>query len=332
MRVLITGGTGFIGSQLARRLLGSGHQVRLLSLIQTDSERANAEDLRARGAELLEGTVADRSLHAAALRDVQVVHHIAATMREADVPDSAFWDTNLKATQDLVASFRAGGGGRFVYCSTMGVTGLTRGRAVDETEPYRPQDIYQRTKAAAEQWILEQAREHGLEATAVRPADVYGPADRRLLKLFQMIGEGRFFYLGSGRGRRHMVYIDDLLDGMVAAQETPGAVGQVFLLAGPSPVRLVDLVETIATELRVPVPRRHLPYRPVYLASIVVERLCQPFKIQPPIYPRRVNFYAHDYEFDTSKARETLGYRPSVDVPEGVRRTIASYRAEGLLP
>ncbi|HEU4334162.1 MAG TPA: NAD-dependent epimerase/dehydratase family protein, partial [Candidatus Eisenbacteria bacterium] len=164
-----------------------------------------------------------------------------------------------------------------------------------------------------------------------RPADVYGPGDRRLLKLFQMVAAGRFFYIGSGRGRRHMVYIDDLLDGMVAAQDRPAAVGEVFLLAGPSPIPLVDLVERIAAELSVAPPRRHLPYRPVYIASAVIEALCRPLKIQPPIYPRRVHFYAHDYAFDISKARATLGFDPRVDVPEGVRRTIAAYRSEGLL-
>src|SRR5512144_1335146 len=245
MRALITGGTGFIGSQLARRLLEGGHSVRLLSLIQTPAERANAEDLVSRGAELLQGAVAERSLHGPALDGVEVVHHIAATMREADVPDRVFWDTNVSATKDLFAACRKSGVRRFVYCSTMGVTGDVRGRTVDETVPYRPHDIYQKTKAAAEQWLLQETRRNGLEATAVRPADVYGPRDQRLLKLVQRIESGRFVYLGSGRGRRHMIYIDDLLDGMIAAQELPAAVGEVFLLAGPSPTRLVDLVSLI---------------------------------------------------------------------------------------
>lgn len=331
MRALVTGGTGFIGSQLARRLRGQGHEVRVLSLAQTDAERANAADLAGRGVEIVAGSVGQRELHARALEGVEVVHHIAATMREADVPDRVFWDTNVEATKDLARSAREAGIRRFVYCSTMGVTGDIRGRVVTETDPYRPRDIYQRTKAAAEQWVLEEARRGAIPATAVRPADVYGPKDRRLLKLFRMIRKGTFFYLGNGRGRRHMVYIDDLLDGMVAAQESPDALGEVFLLAGPSPIRLRDLVEGIAKELGVAPPKLRLPYRPVWLASAAVELVCRPLRIQPPIYPRRVDFYAHDYEFDTSKARTALGYRPAVDIPEGIRRTIASYRDEGIL-
>jgi nucleoside-diphosphate-sugar epimerase len=331
MHILITGGTGFIGSQLARRLLASGHDVRLLSLIKTQAERANAADLTRRGAELIEGSVADRGLCERALVGIDVVHHIAATMREADVPDHVFWDTNVAATQDLVRASQALGTRRFVYCSTMGVTGDIRGRPVDESAPYQPKDIYQRTKAAAEQWILEEARRTGFAATAVRPADVYGPGDQRLVKLFSMIQKGRFFYLGNGRGRRHMIYIDDLIDGMIAAQEAPAAVGNVFLLAGPTPIALRALAELIAAELRVRPPRLRLPYRPVWLLSAAVAGACRPLGVQPPIYPRRVDFYAHDYEFDTSRARAMLGFAPRVEIAEGVQRTISAYRQEGLL-
>ncbi len=331
MRILITGGTGFIGASLAWRLLETGHEVRLFSLVSTSAEAANARALTGRGALLVQGSVGDRSLHAEALDGVEVVHHVAAVMREADVPDSVFWDTNVGATKDLLRASRERGVRRFVYCSTMGVTGDVRGRRVNESTPHRPKDIYQRTKSAAELWVLAQAREDGFGATAVRPADVYGPRDRRLVKLFRMIQRRRFAYLGDGSGRRHMIYVDDLLDGMLAAQEAEAAVGKVYLLAGPAPIALRELVERIAWQLGVRPPRLRLPYRPVWLASAVVEAVCRPLGIQPPIYPRRVDFYAHDYEFDTTRAREDLGFAPRVDVEEGVRRTIAAYREEGLL-
>jgi nucleoside-diphosphate-sugar epimerase len=329
-RVLVTGGTGFIGSSLARRLRAQGRPVRVLSLVATPAERRNADALEAAGVEVVEGSVADRRLHPRALADVAVVHHVAAMMREADVPDRVFWDVNVGATQDLARASRENGVRRFVYCSTMGVTGEVRGRPVDETAPYHPNNIYARTKAAAEEWILGEARA-GFAATAVRPADVYGPGDQRLVKLFRMIQKGRFVTLGDGRGRRHMIYIDDLLDGMLAAETEPRALGEAFLLAGPAPVALRDLTALIAGELGVRPPRLRLPYRPVWFAAAVVEAACRPFGVQPPIYPRRVDFFAHDYEFQTGKARSVLGFAPRVDVAEGVRRTIAAYREEGSL-
>lgn len=331
MRALLTGGTGFIGSHLAERLLDEGIRVRILSRVDTDAERDNTNRLRERGVEILEGDVADRSKHGPALEGVRVVHHVAAAMREANIPDRRFWDTNLAATQDLARAAGAAGVERFVYCSTMGVTGQARGIVVDETAPYAPKDIYTRTKAAAEEWLLESGREVGASVSIVRPADVYGPRDRRLLKLFRMVKSGRFFYLGDGRGKRHMIYIDDLVDGMLEAQERPEAEGEVFILAGPAPITLRALVELVADELGVPAPRRRLPYRPAWWLSRVVEGVCRPLGIQPPLYPRRVEFYAHDYEFDTSKARKLLGFRPRYDTREGIRATLEAYRSAGLL-
>lgn len=331
MRFLITGGTGFIGSRLARRLLADGHEVRLLSLVNTSAEAANAVDLTARGAELLTASVADRAVHEPAVDGVDIVHHVAATMREANVPDAVFWDTNVSATQDLLRTSMTAGVGRFVYCSTMGVTGETRGVRVDENAPYRPKDIYQRTKAAAEQWVIGEAGRKGWPVTVVRPADVYGPGDRRLAKLFRMVQRGRFFYVGTGHGRRHMIYIDDLLDGMIAAQQSDSAIGEVFLLAGPTPIPLRGLVEHVADALGVSRPRVRVPYQPVWLLAAGIEATCRPLGVQPPLYPRRVEFYSHDYEFDTTKAGRLLDFAPRTDIPEGVRRTIASYREEGLL-
>lgn len=331
MNVLVTGGSGFIGTALSRRLLAAGHGVRILALRNTDAESANVEDLVERGAVFIEGSVDDAERRREALAGAAVVHHIAAVMREADIPDSAFWDINVAATRELVAESREQGVQRFVYCSTMGVTGDTRGTRVDETAPYRPKDIYTRTKAAAEEWLMEEVSRTGFPATAVRPADAYGPGDQRLLKLFRMIQKGSFFYLGSGEGRRHMVYIDDLVDGMLAAQQEETALGEVFLLAGPSPIALRDLVERIARALSVPAPRRRLPYGPVRALSVLVEAVCQPLGVQPPIYPRRVDFYAHDYEFDIGKAERMLGWRPTTDMDEGISRTVSAYRQAGLL-
>ncbi len=331
MNVLVTGGSGFIGTALSRRLLSAGHGVRILALRNTAAEIANVEELVQRGAQFIEGSVDDEACRREALAGVNVVHHIAAVMREADIPDSAFWKINVDATKNLVAECRALKVERFVYCSTMGVTGDTRGTRVDETAPYRPKDIYTRTKAATEEWLLDEVGRTGFPATAVRPADVYGPGDQRLLKLFQMIQKGSFFYLGSGEGRRHMVYIDDLVDGMLAAQETKAALGEVFLLAGPSPIALRDLVERIARALSVPAPSRKLPFGPVRALSVLVEAACRPLGIQPPIYPRRVDFYAHDYDFDIGKAERILGYRPKVDMDEGISRTVAAYRQAGQL-
>ena len=96
-------------------------------------------------------------------------------------------------------------------------------------------------------------------------------------------------------------------------------------------VRLDDLVRIVARQLQVREPRRRLPLLPIRLAAGIVEDLCAPFGIQPPIYRRRVDFFRSDYAFDIGKARRLLGYRPEFDVETGVRRTMEWYRQRGLL-
>jgi nucleoside-diphosphate-sugar epimerase len=113
--------------------------------------------------------------------------------------------------------------------------------------------------------------------------------------------------------------------------EVAAAAGRTYLLAGPRYTTLNELVAMIAAELKVAPPRLHLPVWPVWLAGAACEALCVPLRIQPPLYRRRVDFYTKSRAFDITRARTELAYEPSVDLPEGIRRTIAWYRAEGLL-
>lgn len=331
MRVLITGGTGFIGSALALDHLADGHEVVVLAKQATDAERENAEDLHAAGAEVLTGLITDGELVERACRGAHVVHHIAAAMREANIPDSAFWETNVEATRRLLDAARGSGVRRFVYCSSIGVLGKRPPKPADEQTPCRPQDIYQRTKKAAEDLCLEYQATTGFPIAIVRPADVYGPRDRRLLKLFKAVQSGRFAMIGSGRNEHHLVYVDDTVQGMRLAERVDAAVGQVFILAGEQSVQLAELVRIIAAEVGAAPTRLRIPLAPVWIAGAIVEGLCKPFGIQPPIYRRRVDFFRSDFSFDIAKARRVLGYQPRFDVRRGVAATLRWYRERGLL-
>jgi nucleoside-diphosphate-sugar epimerase len=279
----------------------------------------------------LVGDVSDAELVARALDGVELVYHIAAAMREANVPDSHFWKVNVEATDRLLALSRKAGVSRFLYCGTSGVVGPSEGRMTDEETECHPKDIYQTTKLAAERAVLDYGREAGLAVSVVRPAGVYGPGDGRLLKLFQMVRKGWFLLVGSGHGKHHLVYIDDLVDGMWLAASNDGAVGRCYNLAGGSPVPLRRLVDTIAGELGVTCQLVRLPFGPMRLLAVVMDRTLRPLGIQPPLYPRRLDFFRHDEHFDISRARRELGFEPRVSLAEGIARTAAAYRAEGWL-
>lgn len=331
MNVLITGGTGFIGTNLALRYAREGHRVRVASREATEVERENARDLKQAGVETVLGDVRDGEMLATMTRGVQVVHHIAAAMREANMSDRAFWETNVAATRRLLEVSHEAGVKRFVYCSSIGAMGKSMRKPASEDSPTNPQDIYQRTKKAAEEACFAFHRQRGLPIAIMRPADVYGPRDRRLLKLFRSIKKGRFAMLGSGENEHHMVYVDDLVDGFVRGAEAEAAVGQVFILAGDRPTTLNHLVGTIARHLGVSIPRLRLPLAPVLALATVVEAVFKPLRLQPPLYRRRVDFFRSDYAFDIGKAKRLLGYAPAHDLDAGIAKTLAWYRERELL-
>lgn len=331
MKVLITGGTGFLGSSLALRLRGRGESVVVIAKEATPREAANAKELRDAGVDVRLGEFGDEPLVADALKGVDLVYHIAAAMREANVGDGHFHEVNVNQTKRLLARCKDGGVGRFVYCSTGGVVGTDRGVTTDEDTDFRPKDIYQLTKGIAEKAVLEFSRTTGYPVAAIRPPGVYGARDGRLVKLFRMVQKGRFLMFGDGRGKHHNVYIDDLLDAFEMAAVKPEAVGRVFNASGPESVPLTDFVLEIARSVDAEVRFVKVPYPPVAAAAVLCETLCRPFGIQPPLYPRRLDFYRHDEDFSNRRAREVLGWTPKHSLAEGLAKTAAGYWAQGLI-
>ena len=164
-----------------------------------------------------------------------------------------------------------------------------------------------------------------------RPIGIYGPGDKRFLKMFRGLARGRFPLLGSGEIYYHLSFIDDLVEGFRLCGETPAAAGRTYVLAGPRYTTLNELLALIAQELKVSPPRMHLPVWPFWAGGLLCEIVCVPLRIEPPLYRRRVDFYTKSRAFDTTRARQELGFRPAVDLPEGIRRTAEWYRQQGLL-
>ncbi|MGI9257778.1 MAG: NAD-dependent epimerase/dehydratase family protein, partial [Gammaproteobacteria bacterium] len=218
-----------------------------------------------------------------------------------------------------------------VHCSTVGVLSHIENPPADETWPHSPGDIYQETKSDAEKLALEFQKTHDFPLTVARPTPIYGPGDMRLFKLFDLISRRRFLFLGSGNVFYHMVYVDDLVRGIRLLSENSRAIGEVFILGGGEVSTLNELTGLIADELGVPRPRLHVPAWPVQILGSVVERICIPLGIEPPIYRRRVDFFTKSRSFSIEKARTLLGYEPEVSIEDGVKRSIQWYREHGHL-
>ena len=331
MRLLVTGGTGFIGSHLAEQGRRDGAEVVVLGLADRPEERANVELLRSQGVEVVAGSITDAELCRRAVRGATHVFHLAVAMREGAKSDEFFESVNLDGTRRLLEASADEGVQRFVYCSTIGIYGHRAPGITRESSPLAPGNIYERTKVSAERLVREFGTGRALPYTILRPADVYGPRDNRLLKLFKGVSAGKFPFFGRGEGRRHMIYVDDVVSGFFRACDRDQALGESFILAGPKACTLQELVAEVQAATG---SRRYgvrLPLAPMLGVAAVVEDVSRVLGVDPPIYRRRMDFFWSDSEFDTSHARRGLDWAPQVDLPEGIRRTLEDYRRSGAL-
>jgi dihydroflavonol-4-reductase len=321
---LVTGATGFTGGHLARTLAARGHHVRALV-----RDRRRAADLEAAGIELVEGDLRDASALDRAVAGIERVYNIAAIYRQAGLAADEYRAVNALAVRELIEAAARAGVTRVMHCSTVGVHGDVEHPPANEDAPLRPGDVYQETKLEGERLAREAGERLGIEVTVARPTGIYGPGDRRLLKLFRGVARGRFPILGSGDIYYHLTYIDDLVEGFRRCAEEAGGAGRTYILAGAEVTTLNELVAIVAEVAGVKPPRLHLPVWPFWVAGAACEALCAPLGIEPPIYRRRVDFYTKSRAFDIGRARAEIGYNPQVGLREGITRTLDWYRQHG---
>jgi dihydroflavonol-4-reductase len=326
VRILVTGATGFTGGNLARTLAHRGYQVRGLA-----RQSAQARDLEASGIEPVVGALEDRASLARAVKDVEIVYNIAAIYRHAGISKATYRAVNAIAVGSVIEAAADAGVRRVVHCSTVGVHGDIEHPPADEDAPLRPGDIYQVTKVEGEQIAREAAQRTGMPVTIARPSGIYGPGDRRLLKLFRGVARRRFVVLGSGDIFYHLTYIDDLVEGFRLCGETPAAANRTYILAGGEVTTLNELMALIAAQAGVAPPRLKLPVWPFWMAGAACEAICVPLGVEPPIYRRRVDFFTKSRAFDIGRARAEIGYTPQVGLRDGIRNTLAWYKDRGWL-
>lgn len=307
-------------------LVARGHHVRALV-----RDRSKASDLAAAGIELVEGDLRDRAALDRAVSGIERVYHIAAMYRQAGLPADTYRAVNALAVRDLIQAAARAGVTRVMHCSTVGVHGDVEHPPANEDAPLKPGDVYQETKLEGENLAREAGQRLGIEVTIARPTGIYGPGDRRLLKMFKGVARGRFPILGSGNIYYHLTFIDDLCEGFRLCAEAPGGAGRTYILAGGEVTTLNELVGLVADVAGVRPPSLRLPVWPFWLAGAACEAVCAPLGIEPPLYRRRVDFYTKSRAFDIARARAEIGYDPQVGLREGIRRTLDWYRQRGWL-
>jgi len=327
MRILVTGGTGFSGKALCKRLLDQNHDVVALDY----KEGLKTEELRSWGADVRTGSVTDQAIVKDAMKGVQLVFHLAAAFREMNVPESHYHEVNVEGTRIVLDTAWQTGVKKFVYCSTCGVHGNVDHPPADESAPIQPADYYQRTKYEAEPIVQEYHRK-GMQTVTIRPAAIYGEGDpERFLMIFRQVNKGWFPIFGNGRTLYHPLYIDNLVDSFMLCLKDGVGDGGTYLIADAKYLSIAELAKEVATAMGKTVKLVYLPVWPVVVTGYIVEAVCKPFGIVPPIFPRRVDWYRQNRAFDITAARRDLGYQPAVSLSEGLKRTANWYLKEGYL-
>lgn len=329
MQVLITGGTGFIGSRLALKLLERGEPVRVLGLENTPAEAENRRLITEKGAEVVLGSVTDRDRVFEVTQGVDCVYHLAAAQHEANVPDQRFWDVNVTGTRNTLEASIHAGVKRFVHASTIGVYGDNSHGPINENSPLSPDNIYGITKLEGERLALSCAEK--IPVVIVRISETYGPGDRRLLKLFKTIQKRAFFVIGSGKNLHHLIYIDDLTDALFLAATSDQAVGHVIVLAGKEAITTNDMATVIAASLEKKIPPIRIPLSPCLALAYIVEKSFRPFGMQPPIHSRRMDFFRKSFNFSNDASSRLLGFTPRYDFHMGAAETLRWYVTMGYL-
>lgn len=327
MKACVTGGTGFTGAALVQRLLDMGHEV-----VALDKQPGIAmESLKANGAQILLGSVTDEAIVRQAVAGCEVVFHLAAAFRELDVPESVYKDVNVAGTRIVAQAALDAGARKLVYCSTQGVHGHIENPPGDESSPIEPADYYQQTKYEGE-LELPPFAEKGLEYTIIRPTAIYGPGDPgRFVMIYRRVKKGTFPMFGSGQTFYHPVYIDNLVDSFILVMEPGVGASQAYIIADEEYFSLQELVSRVGRAIGVDVKIPHFPIWPLIVAGHLCEKACKPFRIAPPIFPRRVDWFRQVRAFRIDKAKRELGYVPKVGIDEGLRRTGEWYTKEGYI-
>jgi len=319
VKVFVTGGTGFIGGEVVRRLRGRGDEV--VCLVRSPEKAGKLKEM---GCELASGDLGDEAAIRAGMRGCDAVIH-AAAMYEVGIPAKqrpAMWDANVEGTRRVMEAAREEKVPRIVYVSTVGIFGNTHQKVVDETYKNPETDFtsyYEETKLKAHQ-VVQGMIDDGLPAIIVQPGGVYGPGDTsQVADLLEQFFAGKLPLMPFPELGICMTHVEDIAGGILLALEK-GKLGETYVISGPA-TTMRGAIETVARVSGRKAPKRALP-TVLMKAMIPVGPLVGKVMGQPPNL-RELISSADGVTFWASydKAARELGYSPR-GMDEGLRQTL----------
>ena len=327
MKILVTGGGGFLGQALCRGLVQRGHEVVSLN-------RGHYPALQALGVGQIRGDLADADAVRHAVAGADAVFHNAAKAGAWGSYDSYF-QANVVGTRNVIEACRTHGVGRLVYTSTPSVTHRAghpvEGLGADQV-PYGEdfQAPYPATKAIAEQAVLA-ANDAGLATVALRPRLIWGPGDNHLLPgLVARARAGRLRLVGDGLNKVDTTYIDNAAQAHFDAFDhlAPGAAcaGKAYFISNGEPLPMRELLDRLLAAMDAPPVTRAISFKAAYRIGAIAERLWSwlPLRGEPPMTRFLAEQLCTPHWYSMAPARRDFGYVPRVSIEEGLRRLASS--------
>ena len=324
-KILVTGATGFIGSNLVRELVKKGAIVTVLIRKKKDSSKF--KDVKVK---IAVGDLTNYKSLEKAISRVDLIYNLAGSLPYHKLPDTSYWDANVKGVKYLMALAEKNNVKKVVHVSTVGIYG-NNVNGVSELSKPNPTDVYSKSKLAGEKEIFK-FKKSKVAAVIIRPTITYGPYDLRpgFLNLFRFIKKGLFIPIGNGENYFHTLYVGNLVDALILAGIKDNINGEDFII-GDDPCPRTGRIWGLMAKLT----KKNLPvfYLPKYLAFFIGFSfdVLSFFGIPTPLGVRRVNFLTEQKRYKITKARKMLGYRPKIDLASGLTKTFVWYNNQKLI-
>jgi nucleoside-diphosphate-sugar epimerase len=322
----VTGGTGFIGSYLVKRLIKEGHTVRILA-----RDMKKAKSLLNNEVDIIHGNVNDKAALASGTKGADFVFHLAARVGDYG-PKADFYRTNVDGTRAIVDASESAGVSRFIYSSSNAVIGTKREKITTESTPYsNTGGPYGITKGLAEKIIIARYKESGFPFVILRPSVVYGPGDQNfIIRPFELIKKGKLPLINKGRGSCWHTYVENLVDAMILSL-ADGLAGEIFIITDGSTTTWEEYFNKLAEVAGYPEIKRNIPKSVAMPLAWVMYGLYKIARFKPMLTPLNVGIVTSDAGISIEKARKILKFTPKVDLDEGMRRVGVWLRKEGLV-
>jgi nucleoside-diphosphate-sugar epimerase len=323
MKVLVTGGSGFLGKALCRALVAKGDDV-------TSLQRHHSAELEGIGVRQVLGALDDEVKVLQALNGIDAVIHNAAMASGWGAWDD-YYRTNVTGTKCLLQACRSNGIHRFVYTSTPSVVHAGRHAVAGGNESNTPYGRhfsahYPHTKMLAERAVLA-ANDPALATVALRPRLIWGPGDTQLLpRLVERAKAGRLRFIGDGNNRMDCTYIDNVVDAhlLALARIEPGAAcaGKAYFISNGEPWPIRDIVNGLLAAADAPLVDKTLPFPAAYAIGVVCEGIWRIGHLggEPPMTRFLAEQLSTEHWYDCSQAQRDFGYTPAISMDEGLRR------------